>query len=167
MALLSGGRLKIGSPHGNAGSNIGSVRSRSDLCRRIYRACRRPQPSTQSVSDPQSRGSAQRGRSDGAARGRTRWCRCGSPLPPCYCALLARRSSGGASRSRVGPGNKSESGRCTRSARRGADLLGATERRARGAQNLRPAGPPRAIPGVSVGPDRGGSLLLPRIRGRD
>jgi len=104
---------------------------------------------------------AQSAEEAGAARGRARWRRCGSPLPPCDCAQHARRSSGGAGRSRAGPGNKSEPGRCTWSARGGADLLGATERRARGTQNMHPARPPRAVSGASVGPRGGGSLLLP------
>ena len=89
---------------------------------RIHRACRRPQPSGQYVSNSRSRGRAKRGRSTGAARGCARWWRCGSPLPPCARAQLARRSSGGAGRSRAGARNKSELGRCTQSARRGADL---------------------------------------------
>ena len=76
-------------------------------------------------------------------------------------ALAARGDHQGAGRSRARTGNKSEPGRCTRSARRGADLLGATERRARGTQNMHPARPPRAVSGASVGPGGGGSLLLP------
>jgi ABC transporter substrate binding protein len=69
-----------------------------------------------------------RARSGGAARGRARWRRCGSPLPSCHCAQLARRSSRGAGRSRARTGNKSEPGRCTRSARRGADCESAPNR---------------------------------------
>ncbi len=59
----------------------------------------------------------------------------------------------------------SEFGRCTRSARRGSGLLGATKRRDCGTQNMHSARSPWAVPGEPSEPGSIGPLFLPRIRG--